>query len=200
LTSVNKLNGLIGLSQCGWWWPFEGAVVLTERPVEIHRDEQNRLHNESGAALLYGDGWGVWAVHGVRVAKEIIEQPETISVEHIENESNAEVRRILINQYGFGRYLIDSKSEKIHQDEFGTLYRKKIDNDEDLVMVHVINRSPEPDGTFREFFLRVDPQLRPMLDDGTYGYPQPLTAQNAVASGYGFTSDIYNKNNIIEAS
>src|SRR5262249_27239401 len=35
-------SGLSGLAEvarsAGWWWPYEGVVVLTERPVAVHRD------------------------------------------------------------------------------------------------------------------------------------------------------------------
>ena len=45
----------------------ERAVILTDRPREIHRDEANRLHAEKGPALLYRDGWGIHAWHGIRI-------------------------------------------------------------------------------------------------------------------------------------
>jgi hypothetical protein len=63
-----ELCGLneIGRS-CGWWWPFENVAVLTERPVEVHLDDEGRLHNQDAAALVYPDGWEIWAVHGGRL-------------------------------------------------------------------------------------------------------------------------------------
>ena len=50
---------------------------------------------------------------------------------------------------------------------------------------------PEPDGSFKHHFLRVDPHLRPLLPDGSFGQPQPLTARNAVASTFGLRGDEY---------
>ena len=57
--------------------------------------------------------------------------------------------------------------------------------------VAVINGSPEPDGAYRHFLLRVDPELRPILDDGSYGMPQQATARNAVASTFGMSGAKY---------
>ncbi len=54
----------------GCAYMFADTVIACERPAEIHRDERGRLHNESGAAVLFRDGWGVHAIHGVRVSRE----------------------------------------------------------------------------------------------------------------------------------
>ena len=58
-------------------------------------------------------------------------------------------------------------------------------------MVEVVNHTPEPDGSHKHHFLRVDPQLRPLLSEGELGPPQPLTARNAVASAFGLTGAEY---------
>ena len=81
---------------CGWWWPLRGAVVITDRPAEIHRDSAGRLHRTDGAALLYRDGWGVYAWHGIRVPAWVIDHPERIDRAAIDAEGNAEVRRVMI--------------------------------------------------------------------------------------------------------
>jgi hypothetical protein len=50
----------------------------------------------------------------------------------------------------------------------------------------VINRSAEPDGSFRRYILPVDSELRPIPDPAEegvdFGDSQTLTALNAVAS------------------
>jgi len=53
------------------------------------------------------------------------------------------------------------------------------------------NRTPEPNRSCKHRFLRVDPQLRPMLSDGSFGPPQLLKARNAVASIFGLTGATY---------
>jgi hypothetical protein len=57
-------------------------------------------------------------------------------------------------------------------------------------MVKVRNSTPEPDGSVKDYFLRVHPQLRPMIDGGL-GDPQPMTARNAVASTFGLRGEEY---------
>lgn len=59
------------------------------------------------------------------------------------------------------------------------------------VFVHLVNSTPEADGTRREFWRRVHPELRPLLGDGQLGEPQARTARNAVASTYGMRGEEY---------
>ena len=89
----------------------------------------------------------------------MILRPETITVARIEGETNAEVRRVLMERYGESRYLADSGAAPIHTDSYGTLFRKEIPGDEPLVMVRVINSTPEPDGHGKSYWLRVPPTI-----------------------------------------
>jgi len=119
-------------------------------------------------------------------------KPEWITVKHIADEENAEVRRVLIERYGLTRYLLDSGAQKIAEDEFGEVYRTELPGDEPLVMVKVINSTPEPDGSRRPYFLRVHPEMRVLGKDGL-GDPQAVTPLNAVASTFGMTGEQYLK-------
>ncbi len=92
---------------------MNGQVFATERPAQIHLDDQGRLHNESGPSILYRDGWAFYHVHGVAVSMRIVERPDTITLEEIEKERNAEVRRIMTERYGVGRYLQETGAELI---------------------------------------------------------------------------------------
>ena len=204
------------VEKCGWWWPFKNAVIITDRPCELHRDPENRLHSETGPALLYRDGWGIHAFHGVRVDAWIVEHPELITITNIGAENNSEIRRVMIERYGVDRYILDSGTLPVHADEFGTLYKREVPGDEPIVLCHVLNSTPEPDGKltrsqamktfaptkkliskhpkdskFKTYFLRVDPLLRPMLENNQFGKPQKLTALNAVASTFGMTGEEY---------
>lgn len=158
LSLVQPLNDLAKV--CGWWTPLADIAIIQDRASEIHRDDQGRLHNENGAAVKFGrDGResrsNVYAVHGVRVPKLVIDR--NYGVKEIESENNAEVRRVMIDLYGQSKYLLDSGAEVVDSDDFGTLYRKEIPGDEPLMMVKVVNSTMEPDGSFKDYFLRVDP-------------------------------------------
>ena len=58
-------------------------------------------------------------------------------------------------------------------------------------MVEVENRSPEADGSYRHFLLRVDPDLRPLRANGTFGAPQAPSARNGIASTFGLNGAEY---------
>ena len=109
--------------------------------------------------MRYPDGWGVHAVHGIRVPWDIIEQPESITVERITREPNAEVRRVMTDIFTPKRFLMESGSVPIHADDYGTLYRAEFPDDEPLVMVEVINSTVHPDQTRPHYFLRVPPDM-----------------------------------------
>jgi hypothetical protein len=92
---------------------------------------------------------------------------------------------------GVAAYLRDAGARRLHQDAgFGTLWRHDIGK-EALLIVEVVNHSPDPDGSHRHFFLRVDPELRPIFPNGSFGGPQKFTARNAVASTFGLRGEEY---------
>ncbi len=160
-----------------WWYPYRGICFVCDRPEEYHFDEQWRLHNSTGPAVRFSDGWALYAVHGVMLPSDVIERPEGITVQRIENERNIEVRRVMIECYGLPRYLQDSGAELVHSDGYGDLYRKEQANDEPLVMVRVVNSTPEPNGEYRDYFLRVPPTIQ--------------TAEAAVAWSFGLEAGEY---------
>jgi hypothetical protein len=159
------LEPYMDLAESGWWWPLDEAIVMVERPVHVSTDEEGRLHCEDRAAIEWSDGWGVYAWHGARVPKEVILEPEKITVKDIDSEENAEVRRVMLTRYGEGRYLIDSGAEILDEDvdiqgHERKLYKKPMEApEEDIVMVRVINSTPEPDGSRNIYWLRVPPHF-----------------------------------------
>ena len=59
--------------------------------------------------------------------------------------------------YGQERFLTETNTVEVHRDDFGILYKKEFENDEPLMMVKVVNSTPEPDGSFKDYYIRVDP-------------------------------------------
>lgn len=178
-----KLEGIWKVAEnAGWWLPCKSVCFISERHNVLNRDDQGRLHSTTAAAVAYPDGWAVYAVHGVRLPEYVILHPEQITVQDIESERNAEIRRVKIERYGQAKYLKDSKAIKVQEDDFGVLYRKDIPGDEALVMVKVINSTPEPDEdgkpVFKDYFLRVPPTVK--------------TAHEGVAWTFGKTPETYN--------
>jgi hypothetical protein len=158
--SVSKLAPSFELSKsCGWAALFWDWAFISARPECIHLDDRGRLHCETGPALRYPDGFSVFAIHGDRVLRNTVVPLESITISGIESEANVEERRVMIERYGLEQYLVDAKAEEIHRDDFGILYRKGSIHDELLVMVKVVNSTPEPDGSFKDYFLRVPPTM-----------------------------------------
>lgn len=58
------------------------------------------------------------------------------------------------------RSCFESGAQLIHSDETGALYRKELPGDEPLVVVHVLNATPEPDNSVKRYALRVPPDIK----------------------------------------
>lgn len=172
-----RLAGLVELARSsGWWWPMRRAVVISERPVRLERNDEGMLHCEDGAAAVYRDGWSLHAWHGVGVARWVIAQPQLVTPEMIGHQSDVSMKRVLLERYGYERYVRAFGSE-VQRDDWGTLWRAPTFDDEPVVMVHVLNATPEPDGSFKDYFLRVPPEV--------------TSARQAVAWTFAATEDSY---------
>jgi hypothetical protein len=161
----------------GWWWPFERTVVICERPVTVQLDDAGRFHGVDGPALAWRDGFAIHAWHGMLVPAHLIAQLADVRVADIQAEPNTELRRIMLEHYGSDRYLREMGATRLHQDAAGTLWRAAVPGDEPLVMVEVVNATPEPDGTSRVYWLRVPPWIR--------------TAREGVAWTFGLSEEQY---------
>lgn len=135
--------------------PFNGA----DR-VQVTLDNEYRVHSFNGkAAVVFPDGREEFYWHGVKVPGFVITNPEKITVLDIQSEGNTEVRRVMLEKYGLSNYLKNAGARLLDEDEFGKLWRVEIAGDEPLVMVEVLNSTPEPDGTTKTYFLRVPPDM-----------------------------------------
>lgn len=72
----------------------------------LHRNMRGQLHCDGGMAVKYPDGWGVYALNGVRMKAEHVETPaEKLDGRAVLAESNVEVRRELMRKIGIERML-----------------------------------------------------------------------------------------------
>jgi hypothetical protein len=62
----------------GLCWPFEGAVVLLDRPAELRFNSETFLHCDDGPAGAFRDGTKIWAWNGMVSSEECILHPENI--------------------------------------------------------------------------------------------------------------------------
>lgn len=181
---IKKLFPLMEIAKnCGWWWAFDKIAVMTERHVEIHRDAANRLHAEEGMAIRYADDWGVYAWHGYRIPTShhwIIKDKSKLTPKKVNDEGNAELRRIMAEIYGFGNLLRDTKARELAHDVDGKgnprrLLEMRI-GDQPVRIVEVHNSSLEPDGTRRVFHLGAMPGNTP---------------HEAIARSFGFNPTVF---------
>ncbi|MFP3961169.1 hypothetical protein SMC26_02465 [Actinomadura fulvescens] len=162
--SLDRLDGLSGVAEtarsAGWWWPYERLAIVSERPVELHRDEPGRLHRGDGPALAYPDGFSLHAWRGMPIPGDFIASLAELTPARIDAEDNAELRRVMLEIFGYDRYLAETGARPVHKDETGVLWRIDLPGDEPVAMVEVVNSTPEPDGTYRTYYLRVPPSTR----------------------------------------
>ena len=107
----------------------------------------------------------------------VVVRPDWITAKHIQTESNAEVRRVMLERYGTARYLRDIGAKRVQADDYGELYEATFADGLNFKMVKVINGTPEPDGSYKEYML---------------GVPVNVTsAPEAVAKTYGRDAKTY---------
>ena len=96
---------------------------------------------------------------GVPISHRVAFQPETITVDEILNEPNAELRRVLMERMGYEAFLEQAQAETLDRDHDPGGERRllgvPIDGDEDLVCLAVLCPS-----TARQYILRVPPATR----------------------------------------
>jgi hypothetical protein len=165
---------------------FDEVCFVCDRPTKFLLDEQERLHADQGPAVEYADGYSIYAWHGVLIGaskKHIVDEPRKITTAQIDRESNITVRRVMMERFGIARYVQESNARVIDRDldpllgHERILYRKDLDMDEPIMMLAVTNSTPEPDGSHKQYFIRVPREMR--------------TAQEAVAWTFGMSADEY---------
>jgi len=96
---------------------------------------------------------------GVMVSARVAFRPETLTVEEILGETNAEVRRVMLERVGFEWFFRNARAEVLDQDRDPggerRLLRMPLPGDEPLVCLSVTCPS-----TGRRYALRVPPKMR----------------------------------------
>ena len=88
--------------------PYENICFISERPTEQHIDlDTGNLHNPNGPAMKFKDGYEFYALHNIRIEKEMLNYnaKEIMAVENVEQ------RLVLIKNFGVENMLkeLDSK-------------------------------------------------------------------------------------------
>ena len=165
------------------WWPQPHGIHILTRPT-FHLDSQQRVHHETGPAVIWGSR-PYFAWHGVAVPEKVITSPSSLTPFEILHESNLEVRRVMLDR---GGYDILAREAKVvhHQPGNGTLYHIFLplsddlgqEDDEtvsDIPLAFVGVKCPSTD---RKYYIRVPPALKKVSD--------------AIAWTFGFSGNSYN--------
>jgi hypothetical protein len=165
---------------------FDDVCFVSEHPTTVSLDDRERVHADNGPAIEYPDGYSVYAWHGIAISREkahIVDQPQRITIAEIDEEANVAVRRVMIERFGAARFIKESGAQIVDQDKDPQtgheriLYRRELPADEAIVMVRVTNSSPEPDGSYKQYFIRVPPTV--------------TTARQAIAWTFSMQADEY---------
>lgn len=161
-------------TSAGWWLPHQDVCWISERPCLVRLDEGGALHAPDGPALVYPDGWSLYAWRGTLVPRIWIERPEALTPKMVLAHPHLEQRRAACEILGWEKVLSALKTRRIEADADPAIG--------ELVEVDF----PE---LGRERFLRVT--------CGTgrrFALPVPPTVTTALAANawtYGLDADLY---------
>lgn len=97
----------------GWWCAYAEAAIVCDKPLRQCINENEDPHCEDGPAIEYGDGLRLYMLQGHHVDEQLVMRPETQTIKQIDGESNADIRAIRVQRYGWPKYLRDSKAKTI---------------------------------------------------------------------------------------
>ena len=155
-------------ASAGWWFPHKRFVMVSDRPASISYEGSpagNRLHNEHGPAIAWRDGYALYFVHGTRVPGWIIEEPSKVTPEAIMAETNTEVRRVMVERYGWDRFASVAQLRLVDEqpDPANPGYSLRLFDLPDRLLAGVPvrllvchNASPERDGRRKVYGLTVE--------------------------------------------
>lgn len=148
----------------GFVLPLEDRAWICERPTVMKRDRDGHLHASDGPALDWNGMTPFYMWHGEEVTRRAVGPVEDLRTWDISNEGNLHARDLMLERYGIERFILES-GKRIQQDETGTLWRAGV-----IWAVEVQNGTPEPDGSFRKYFLRVPPTVSTAREGVAWSY------------------------------
>lgn len=153
---------LFEAAEAGAWFIIcrRARIFVGLIPEVVRLDEQHRPHSEQGPALKWNN-FQSYRWHGVNVPKHVIDQPEQITLAQIHAQRNVETRRVMIERYGYDRLETRIVSRRtLFGRRYLLLESVMVDDEwEPIRFVRVTNATPEPDGSSKQYYLRVPPHI-----------------------------------------
>ena len=149
-------------------------------PIQRFTNEEGNLHKDDGPAYitptritwyrngrkhgLDADKWGSISYYyeGVRIPPHFYTKPESLSITEVLAHTNTVVRYVGIKIVGMDRVLESNRTTIIHKDEQKNqiLFQIKGIFEEPVSYVKVVNSTQEPDGTYKDYYLCVPPDMK----------------------------------------
>ena len=108
---MDHFNAILNICrQASLCFCYPHRVIASRKPV-IQRWENNQLHCPDGPTMMFADGYARWLIEGLSVPSRFVTDPGSLSVEEINAEENDELRRVMIGQYTWDRYLLESGAQ-----------------------------------------------------------------------------------------
>lgn len=179
---IKAMRGLWQIARsAGWMVPHEHVCWISERPRTLEFDGRGRLHNPSGPAIQYRDGWSAYCWKGQEVPAWVIEHPERITVSTLADTFDPVLRNCMLEIMTPERFVGAGGASCVSRDETGILWRKSWGYRGATIgtwcAVEVVNGTADQNGSHKHYFLRVPSRMR--------------SAREAVAWTYGLTAEQY---------
>jgi hypothetical protein len=97
------------------FWTADTLYWIAKPTLQIERGEFGRRPHCVDGPACANDVENLYFLHGVLVPAYAVICPDQITLAEIEAESNAEVRRTLIEQWGWERYIRESGATQRHR-------------------------------------------------------------------------------------
>ena len=174
---IPRIEGLYDCLKIGWYLAYKDICIVSHKPTEIHLDNNKVLHNEKGMAVRYADGKGIYVWHGIMLPEKyefIITDKDKLTTDIIDAENNSELKRILLERFGYDNYIQKVEASVIDHSRWGTLYEIPVVNREPIRIVKVVDGTPAKDGTRRQYFLKVSPKIKTALEAVAWTFNMPI--------------------------
>jgi hypothetical protein len=127
---------------CIWFTPKDYVFVLLAPRYTL--DEQRRLHNQDSCALEWLNGEKQYWYHGVEVPKEVILDPRSLNRERILGEPNAELKRIMMERYGYGEFLEELRPVVLDDTKEGRLLQVTVPGEQTPFLLMDVRDHTDP--------------------------------------------------------
>ena len=149
-------------------------------PIQRFTNEEGNLHKDDGPAYITptritwykngrkhgmdADKYGslFYYYENIRVPPHYITNPESLTLQEVLAHVNTEVRFVGMKIVGMDKVMNDKKTKIIHRDEEKgqVLFQIKGIFQDPVCYVKVVNSTQEPDGTFKDYYLCVPPDVK----------------------------------------